>query len=391
VAPLGAAGAQLPRIQAYYLDVWVGNDRGPFNGAGLFGFQRFRLMTSPVYGPIAFDAAYEHGLTLRSDSLTGLLTPGGQQGFSAGDWLDLQGTIAEAQRVEWRHRVDRLSVAYWGKAFDVTLGRQTVSWATTLYLTPADPFQPFDPSDPFREYRVGVDAGRVRVFTGPMTELEAVVRPAETAVGTTVTALGRGRTALGRWDLAAWAGVVHDEPAVSAAATVTVAGAAVRGEAVLRWTEDASGGHETVVRFTVGADRSFTVAGRNLYLLAEYQRDGFGAASADELVRVLLSESFLRGELQVLGRDEAVILGSYEVHPLVTTDLLVITNLNDPSALFVPSLSYSASSEVTTRAGVFLGAGADEGAAIPGLGVAAPGSEYGPVPATGYVSVTMFF
>ena len=389
--PLGAGRAQVPELRAYYLNVWVGSDQGPFTDAALTGFQRFRLMTSPVYGRFAFDVAYEHALTVWSDLLAGFLGPGGEQGRSAGDWLPLQGTIEETEHVEWRHRVDRLSVSYLGDAFDVTLGRQPISWATTIYLTPADPFQPFDPADPFREYRLGVDAFRAQLFPGPMTELEAVVRPAETLGGTTMTALARARTALGRWDLVAWAGVVHDEPSISAAATVTVAGAALRGEAVLRRSKDATGSEGTVLRLTVGADRSFNVFGRNLYLLAEYQRDGFGAASSEELIQTALSPASLRGELQVLGRDEVVALATYEWHPLWTVNFLTILNLNDPSTLLTPAFSYSASEETTVQAGAYFGVGANTSdITVPGVG-RLPGSEYGPVPATGYVSVTIFF
>ena len=54
--------------------------------------------------------------------------------------------------------------ALWRANADLIVGRQPVSWATTLFLTPADPFSPFDPADPFREYRGGVDAARLRVY-----------------------------------------------------------------------------------------------------------------------------------------------------------------------------------------------------------------------------------
>ncbi len=389
--PLGAGRAQVPELRAYYLNVWVGSDQGPFTDAALSGFQRFRLMTSPVYGRFAFDVAYEQTLTWRSDSTAGILTPDAGQNASSGDWLNLQGTIAESQRVVWRQRVDRLSVAYMGDAFDVTLGRQPISWATTMYLTPADPFQPFDPADPFRVYRFGVDAFRVQLFPGPMTELEVVVRPSETVEDDAITALARARTSLGSWDLEAWAGVVYDEPAVSAAATVTVAGAAVRGEAVLQWTADGSRYEDPVLRFALGVDRSFNVFSRNLYLLAEYQRDGFGAANSEELIPVALSVPYGRGQMQVLGRDEVVALASYEVDPLWTTQFLVIWNINDPSALLTPAFSYSASEETTVQAGAFFGVGANTSdITVPGV-ERLPGSEYGPVPATGYVSVTIFF
>jgi hypothetical protein len=397
VVPAGAAHGQLPQLTGYYLNVGVASGASAFADANAFDFQRARLMTAPTYGAFEFDVAYEHLFTLRDGVNTTTLTGGTTIAASAGDFLPLQWTIEDSEFVLWRHRFDRLLVRYLGENVDATLGRQTVSWATTLYLTPADPFQPFDPSDPFREYRIGVDALRVRVFPGPLSQLDGVARLAEvnTSVAlpgsepvtdTTVTAVARGRVALGHWELSGWGGVVHDEASVSAAATVTVGGAAVRGEGVLRRSDG-----ETVLRFTVGVDRSFTVARRNLYLAVEYQHDGWGYTDTDQLLVVATSPPALRGEMQVLGRHEFVALASFEIHPLVTTDLLGIVNVIDPSSLLTPSITYSVREEATVRAGFFLGVGAEEGDLVLPTGIRAPGSEYGPVPITGYASVTVFF
>jgi hypothetical protein len=95
--------------------------------------------------------------------------------------------------------------------------------------------------------------------------------------------------------------------------------------------------------------------------------------------------------MQVLGRHEVVGLATFEIHPLVSTDLLGIVNLVDPSGLIVPSITYSAREEAAVRAGFFLGVGAEEGDLVLPTGIRAPGSEYGPVPVTGYASVTVFF
>jgi hypothetical protein len=396
-APVGAAHAQVPQFSAYYLNAAVASGSGAFADPTAFDFQRLRLMTAPSYGAFGFDVAYEHPFTLRDGVSSLALTGGTAVAATAGDFLPLQWTIEESEFVLWRHRFDRLLVRYQGENADVTLGRQTVSWATTLYLSPADPFLPFDPSDPFREYRIGVDALRVRVFPAPLSQLDGVVRLAEVntsvtlpgtepVTDTTVTAVARGRVALGRWELSGWAGVVHEEASVSAAATVTVAGAAVRGEGVLRRSES-----ETVLRFTVGVDRSFTVARRNLYLAAEYQYDGWGYGDTDRLLLVATSAPALRSEMQVLGRHELVALATFEIHPLVSTDLLGIVNVVDPSSLIVPSITYSAREEATVRAGFFIGVGAEEGDLVLPSGIPAPGSEYGAVPLTGYASLTVFF
>jgi hypothetical protein len=367
-------------FRGYALNVFLGAGDGPFSAAGVQDFQRLRLMLEPARGALSLDLAYEQLLTVTSTSDLQVLGTSLGQSAGSGAWLPLQGTIAAGDRATWRHRVDRLSVSVTRRIGELVLGRQPVSWATTLFLTPADPFAPFDPADPFREYRAGVDAARVRVFPSAMSELEAVVRPATFDSVTTLTALARGRIAAGRFELAGWGGVLHDRAAGALGVTVSLAGAVLRSEAAVRRAHDT-----TVVRMAVGADRSFQLAGRTLYLLAEYQRDGFGAAGASELPAVLGSAPYRRGELQVLGRDEVMAQATYQLHPLVRLEALSLWNVGDGSALLAPAVGYDALANLGLRLGAFVGIGA--GRTTSGL----PGSEYGTVPVAGYVSGTLFF
>ena len=381
------------RLGGYYLNVATGALEGPFTPAGVTDFQRLRLMASPDVGSLHFDIAYEQGLSLVSDPALGLSPVLGVSSTGI-DWLPLQWTIEDWDHGSWRHRFDRLLVsAPLGESAAATVGRQTISWATALIFTPADPFAPFDPADPFREYRAGVDALRIQGFTGPFTELELVLRPADTRGGTTMTALGRITTASGPWEVSAWAGVLHDEGAASAAATLTTAGTAFRGEMEIRWPDD-------VLRLSIGADRNFPFAGRDLYVVLEYQRDGYGAADPDDYLEVLLSDPYSRGELQVIGRNETALQASWQASPLLTADLLTMWNMDDGSFLLSPAASYSLSNEVYVRGGFFFGIGARERQIVlPPLGsgppeapiASVPGSEYGVVPSSLYVSLTAFF
>lgn len=387
-----AAAAQSLRDElhfgGYYLNVATGSLEGPFTPAGVTDFQRLRLMAAPDVGPLHFEVAYEQALELVSDPGLGL---GPALGGSSTEinWLPLQWTIEDWDHGSWRHRFDRLLVsAPLGESAEATVGRQTISWATSLIFTPADPFVPFDPADPFREYRAGVDAVRIQGFSGAFTELDFVFRPADTSDGTTITALGRITTASGPWEVSGWAGVLHDGGAVSAGATLTAAGTAFRGEAELRWPDD-------VLRFSIGADRSFSLAGRDLYVILEYQRDGYGATDPDDYLQVLLSAPYRRGEMQVIGRNEAALQASWQATPLFTTDLLTTWNMNDGSFLLSPAATYSLSNEAYVRGGFFFGIGADEGRSVTilpeGLSLVRPGSEYGIVPSSLYLSLTAFF
>ena len=378
-----ARAQNVPEIRGYALDVGQWAESSDLFPAGLSDIGRLRLMSEPVLGPLDFELAYEHLLLIQESERSVLAGPAiSAAAPSGGEWIDLSGTIAEGSHASWSHRLDRFNVGTGlGDAADIRVGRQTISFATTLFLTPADPFLPFDPADPFREYRAGVDAARLRAFLGPFSEAELVVRPSDTPVGETLTALGRGRTLLFGWEVAGWAGVLHDEAALAVGTSGAIGPMAVRGEVSFRELDDGLS-----VRSALGADRRFSAFGRDLYLVLEYQHDDFGAGSADEILDVLTSEPFARGELQVIGRDELAAQGSYQLHPLWGGVLLVLWNLNDGSALLAPSLSYSASDEASLSGGIFWGIGAGEADA---LGV--PRSEYGAVPLLVYASLSLFF
>lgn len=378
------AFAQLPWLRNYYLNVGLWSDATGGTPAGLADFQRLRFMVEPTLGPLGAAIAYEHLFTYTQQTAAGIaaglatgVAPGG------GTWVDLQWDIATEDHVTWRHRFDRINLGLaLGSVADVTLGRQTISWATTLILTPADPFVPFDPADPFREYRAGVDAARVQLFPDPLSDLDLILRPSDTAGGVTITAAGRWRGVIQTWEYSLWAGVLHDKPAVGLGVTGGLGSVAVRAEAEFRERDDGA----FVVRTAGGIDTRVTLADRDLYVIAEYQHDGLGAANSRDLATLLRSPAFARGELQVVGANVFALQGSYHVHPLVGLSLLTLLNGNDPSALLSPGVSVSVSDEASARAGLFMGVGSD-GILEDGV----PTSEFGLVPTIFFASLSVFF
>lgn len=377
-----AARAQGGWLRGYGLELAGATGDNGFGAGGVFDFARLRLEAMPRRGPVSADFAYEQTLSYAGHAGAGVIALGG--GSAPGDWLPLDWTGYSGRHTAWHHRLDRLSLALATGPVTLTLGRQPVSWATTLFLTPNDPFAPFSPEDPFREYRIGVDAVRAQWYPGAFAEVELVVRPATFAAETTWTALARAKASVRGWDLSVWGGRLHDRPAVSAGVTRTVGGWEVRGTVALR--RPGGGGDSSVVRGAVGVDRRVSVAGRDLYFVLEYQHDGFGAASRSALVPVAFSEPERRGELQVLGRDVVAGDATFQWHPLVSVELLVLGDVRDGSVIAAPAVSWSAGSDVTVRGGVFVSAG--RRASPPGTGI---GSDFGELPATGYLSAGLFF
>ena len=379
-----ATQGQLPDVSAYYFNLASGSGDSPVSEAGASDFQRARIMSAPAVGPLALDLAYEHTLLWSGRGVAGtgavILVP-----EAGGNWLDLDWTADAGDHFLWRHRIDRLGLTVpLGASAELSVGRQVVSWASTLILTPADPFTPFDPADPFREYRAGIDAVRLRAYPGPFSEIDIVVRPVSAIDGDRLTALARGKTNWRSWDLAAWGGIIFDEPAGALSLVGAIGPWAVRSEVAIRSEAD-----DAIVRGTVGVDRRFSVGGRDLYLIAEYQHDGFGADSSDDLLTVLAtgpSGPFQRGELQVLGQDALAVQTSYQLHPLWGVDFLTITSLVDGSALLSGGASWSVGSNSALRGGFFVSIGDDTMDPATGFG-----SEFGAQPSVGYVSLSHFF
>lgn len=374
------AQAQTPWLTGYIQSVPIASGESNLAPSNLTHFNRIRAASDARFDTLQLEAAYEHVVTLRRRAaLFGLgvgVVPGG------GEWLDLQWTVRENEHALWQHRFDRLRVG-WSPTAGVELGagRQAVSWGTTLFLTPSDPFTPFNPADPFREFRAGVDAARVRIYPSSLSEIDLVVRPTRSPVGDELTALARGLTTWRNWELSGWGGSLYGD----AAGAFGVAGAlgswAVRGEAVIRQLEN-----RPVFRGTIGIDRQLQVRGRDLFLIVEYQRDNLGAADRADYLTLVRSKTFLRGEHQVLGRDETVLQASYQLHPLWSVSGLWLWNANDRSALLSPSVAYSAGNETAISGGVFFGIG--DSAISPTRPLP---SEYGVVSTTGYVSLSWFF
>lgn len=368
-------------LSGYYENVGTVSGKLGAGGTALADLQRLRFMVAPAWGPVEGEVALEHTLDWESVNAAarafGLLS----STRAGDDWLGIDWTIHDGRTLVWRQRVDRVNVALTHGAWSLRAGRQAISWGTTLFLTPADPFAPLSPADPFREYRRGVDAVRAQWYPGPLSVVEVVVRPASTPYGNTLTALARGKATLHGWELAVWGGTVHDANGAGAGLTRSVGASALRAELALR--EDSSGA--LVVRGAVGLDRRVTLAGRDLYGVIEYQHDGFGAASPAGLPAVALSRPAQRAELQVVGRDEAAAQLTYQLHPLAGLELLALWNLRDGSGLVAPAASLSLSNEVTARGGLFLAVGPG------GPSFLAPASEYGPLPAGAYLAVSAFF
>ena len=337
---------------------------------------------------------------------------------------------AEDDDLEAALGIDRLQVHLTWGACDLTLGRQAINFSQAWFFNPLDIFLPFDPAAIERDYKPGVDALRADITLGDFSALSLVAAPGRELyfcprlTGTQVRArdwveerwwgaalIGRLRTTVSGWDLAFMGGKV---------AGGTLAGLGLAGEGLglgmhaeasairaiherrlvfthpacpqAPWCADLVEDHLSVV---LGLTRRFE---GGVYLNLEYFHNGAGAEGKN-LSTALARQ--LAGQALALSRRLVGLQITWEVHPLVNANLVLIRSLSDVSTLVNPGGTISLADEVELTCGALLARGKRPGpfqpvtfrqARYPGqMRLPLLESEFGAAPDTFYLELTCYF
>ena len=91
---------------------------------------------------------------------------------------------------------DRLWLDWVKDKFEVTVGRQRIAWGTSWVWNPTDIFNPQSPLDFDYEELPASDAVRFQYYTGPVTKVEAAIRPGKTMK----TNIAAGLISFNKWN-----------------------------------------------------------------------------------------------------------------------------------------------------------------------------------------------
>ncbi len=256
------------------------------------------------------------------------------------EFAHLDATIWDSHNSVGYAEVDRLWADWNAGQVQVTLGRQRVAMGTCLVWNPTDLFNPLSILDFDYEEKPAFDGGRVQYYLGPLTKLEAEVRPGKTSRTATTTVAFT--TNAWEYDLHFLTGKRSGLGVVGGSWAGDVAGAGFRGEilASQKPREVSPGVYDftqtegAMVSSALSLDYTMP---SSLYFHAEGLYNSIGALSRaalfgqESLVLGLLSPSrwSLFGEV------------SYDITPLVRGSIFAIQNPTDASRVFVPSLTWS--------------------------------------------------
>jgi hypothetical protein len=270
---------------------------------------------------------------------------------------DLAHVLARDGAHRVRLRADRLLVGYRGDDFALSLGRQALSWGNGQVFSPMDLLSPFAPDAIDRDFKPGDDLALAQWQLGDGRDLQVVAvtrRDADGARRARAGSLGvHWQQPVGGAEVAVLLARHIDDDVAGIGVSLPLGDAVLRADWVLTRLRaggragDAAGndtgGDELAASFVLNADRSGEVAGRNAYGFVELYRNGVGRGETPRSLAGLppaLTARLGRGEVFTTSRWYAALGGSLEWHSLLRQQLLLVTSLQDGSALLQTSLRH---------------------------------------------------
>jgi hypothetical protein len=246
---------------------------------------------------------------------------------------DLSSVWVDQDRLRAWHDIDRLSLTWYNDVADVTAGRQAITWGISNVYPIADLWAQFSPFELDTEEKPGVDAVRILHYPTDNLELDAVV--ADRGSSRNLSAGVRASLSLSWADLIVGGGKFWREAMALAGISAPVGSYKIRAEGALPYDLDLD--DFRLPRLTLGLDW----LGGETMLSAEYNFNGIGATSAEDYVPVLQDPRYAQGETYFLGRHNLGGTAAWTPgNDRLSLTLTGLTNLMDPSAAFVPTLTY---------------------------------------------------
>ncbi len=279
--------------------------------------------------------------------------------------FDLSDEIVDHQDLFWRHSLYRLYLTYSKREFNLTVGRQRVSWGQARIWNPMDLFNPVSPLRIEREQRTGVDTVNIDYSFGPLAGLNMVYAPGDDK--TEGSAGARVRTNIKGYDLSIMTGEFREDKVIGLDFAGNIGDSGFRGEGV--FTDQKEG--KDFSRIVLSWDYNFPDA---LYLLLEYLYNG-GNLGRDASP---LNITAFSGEIVTRNRNFLASGIGYDLTPLARFNLYSIYDIDDGSLFLNPEIRYNILRDLDWVAGARIFSG-DKA------------SEYGPFTNTYYTSLEWYF
>jgi hypothetical protein len=242
---------------------------------------------------------------------------------------------------------------------DLYVGRQALSWGSARIINPTDVIAPFSFNELDKEERTGVDAVRLRIPMGMMSELDVGYVAGDRFEADQSAGYIRAKLYAFQSDLSVLAMVLHEHLMIGVDVARAIGQAGFWMESALTRTETFSKSvrdRDHYVRLSIGMDYNLA---STLYGYVEYHYNGCGSSSPDDYIASLMrSPAYREGAVYLLGRHYLIPGLEYQWRPLMTLSMQSLCNLSDQSLYWAPKLEYNISQNIYLAAGAYVGIGA---------------------------------
>ncbi len=304
---------------------------------------------------LSFDLAYDFILRIQNENQAEVLT------IDPLDYrvADLDSPIYSGENdsigsVGVFQNLDRVNVTVRLSFADAIVGRQAIAWGSARGVNPTDVIAPFAYSELDTEARSGVDAVRVRVPIGALSEVDAgYVFGRDFAVDRGAF-FARGQFNVSETDVSPL--LVHFREqllvGIDVARGIGSVGAWIEGVRVFTMGRDA--GISDYFRVSTGMDYSF---GGETYGFIEYHFNGAGVRDPEDYLVNLNRPTYRDAAVYLMGIHYFALGTTHQLTPLVALSGQFLANFADPSFFFAPAIEYNIEQDFYLSAGAFIGIG----------------------------------
>lgn len=360
---------------------------------------RFRVnlrIKSP--GIWSMHAAYDLTYLAQSRELFDLAAFGDVPGGRRFRVSDLESQLSPGEGVILKttalyQNLDRLRLRVSTAPLDLIVGRQAIAWGAARVINPTDIVSPFGYTKLDTEDRIGVDAIRVRVPLGTLSEFDAGFIAGPDFDMDSSALFARCAFNTNGADVSVIAMRVGDHVLAGIDLMRSLGGAGIWLEMAymdLNYFNTEDFVRIGYTRISAGVDYSFAAA---WYTFLEYHYSGPGSNDPDDYIRVATERPIREGLIYLLGKHYLAPGAVYQITPLWAASAGALINLGDPSALVSPRLEYNVAENVYMEAGAHIGVGSAsylENSVFPIIRVRI-GSEFGSYSDQLYFSFRYYF
>lgn len=246
--------------------------------------------------------------------------------------------------------LDRLVLNYSFSGFDLSIGRQQISFGSAKIINPSDFLAPFAPYAINTEERSGVDAIRLRKSLGINSEIDIGVVFGENLMSDKSAYYFKSLFSYSGIEIRPIFSYHYNAFSFGLDLLSNWNGANIYFESFITNPET----EKSYQRYTLGLEYQLN---SDLYTVVEYHYNGSGSKNAEDYINILNQFSVVKANNFYLAQNYGSLILTYQVSALHVMSVSSTQNIDDGSNLFAFNWQVSLSEEINLDAGILFGLG----------------------------------